>query len=95
MHKTDFENKLRSFNRRFTFNKKKPFRSLKETTKDYIFFLGRICFIINDESQFTFVYERTLDTFKFKKDKAQDCAFLVGDRRKYLTINLSQYILLS
>ena len=48
--KTDFDNKLTSFNKRITSNKTKHF------------FLGRIYFISNDESQNTFIYQPALDT---------------------------------
>ena len=41
-------------------------------TKDYNFFLGRIYFTSNDESQNTFAYRPTLDTLELKKDKGTD-----------------------
>ena len=54
----------------------KIFRNPKEAnsliTKDYNFFLGRIYFTSNDESQNTFAYRPTLDTLELKKDKGTD-----------------------
>ena len=56
--KTDFDNKLISFNRKITSNKTKYSEVLKKlnslTTKNYNFFLGRIYFTKNDGSQNTF-----------------------------------------
>ena len=76
VNKTDFDNKLISFNRKITSNKtkylevQKNLNSLK--TKGYNFFLGRIYFTSNDGSQNTFVYQPTLDTLELKKDKGTD-----------------------
>ena len=53
MSKTDFHNKLASFNRKITSNKTKYVEvqeKLNSVIKDYIFFLGRICFTSNDGS---------------------------------------------
>ena len=78
MNKIDFDNKLTSFNRRITSNKTKHIEVQKELnsliTKDYNFFLGRIYFTGNDGSRSTFVYQPTLDTLEFKKDKGTDDA---------------------
>ena len=71
MNKTDFDNKLTSFNRRIPSNKTKHLEVQKKLnsliTKDYNFFLGRIYFTSNDVSQSTFVYQPTLDTLELKK----------------------------
>ena len=51
--KTDFDNKLTSYNKRITSNITKYLEAQKKldslTTNDYIFFLGRMCFTSNDE----------------------------------------------
>ena len=74
--KTDFNNKLTSFNKRIISNKTKHLDVQKKLnsriTKDYYFFSGRIYFTSNDESQNTFVYQPTLDTLELKKDKGTD-----------------------
>ena len=61
VNKTDFDNKLTSFNKRLTSNKTKNLEVQKKLnsliTKDY-----KICFTSNDGSQNTFVYQSTLDT---------------------------------
>ena len=68
MRKTDFDNKLISFNRKITSNKNKylevPKRLNSLITKDNNFFLDRIYFTINDGSQTTFIYQPTLDTLE-------------------------------
>ena len=73
MNKTDFDNKLISFNRKITSNKTKYLEVQKKLisliTKNYKFFLGRIYFTSNDGSQNTFVYQPTLDRLELKKDK--------------------------
>ena len=70
--KTDFDNKLTSFNKRITSNETKHLGVEKKinslTSKYYTVFLGRIYFISNDGSQNTFVYQPTLDTLELKKD---------------------------
>ena len=68
MNKTDFHNKLTSFNRRIISNKIKPLEDQKKLKK----FLGRIYFTCNDGSQNTFVYQPTLDGLELKKDKDTD-----------------------
>ena len=64
-----FDNKLTSFNRQITSNKKKHLEEKKKLnnliTKDYNFLLGRIYFTSNYEFQNTFVYQPVLDTLKF------------------------------
>ena len=76
--KTDFDNKLISFNRKVTSNKRKYLEVLIKlnnlTTKYYNFLLGRINFTSNDGSQITFVNQPTLDTLELKKEKDTDCS---------------------
>ena len=76
VNKTDFDNKLTSFNRQITSNKIKHLELQKKLnsliTKDYNFFLDRICFASNDGSQNTFVYQPTVDILKLKKDNGTD-----------------------
>ena len=71
--KTDFENKLISFDRKITSNKTKYLEVKKklntQTTKDYICLLGRIYFATNDGSKNTFVYQLSLETLELKKGK--------------------------
>ena len=55
MNKTDFDNKLTSFNNRIISNKTKHLEVKKKLiTKDYEFLLGKIYFTSNDGSQNTF-----------------------------------------
>ena len=42
------------------------------STKDHNFFLGRLYFTSNDESQNLSFYQPTLDTLELKKDKVID-----------------------
>ena len=70
LNKTDFDNKLTSFNRRITSNKTKHLQV--QITKNYDVFMGRIYFTSNDESQNTFVYQPTFDALELKKDKVTD-----------------------
>ena len=76
--KTDFDNKLINFNRKFTSNKRKYLEVLIKlnnlTTKYYNFLLGRMYFTSNDGSQITFVNQSTLDTLELKKDEDTDCS---------------------
>ena len=76
--KTDFDNKLISFNRKVTSNKRKYLEDLIKlnnlTTKYYNFLLGRMYFTSNDGSQITFVNQPTLDTLELKKEKDTDCS---------------------
>ena len=59
MNKTNFVNKLTSFNRHINSNKTNHLEVQKKLngliTKDYNFFFGRICFINNDDSQNIFL----------------------------------------
>ena len=76
VNKTDFDNKLTSFNKRITSNKTKHLEVQEKLssliTKDYNFFLDRIYFTSNDGYQNTFVYQPTLDTLELKKDKSTE-----------------------
>ena len=84
VNKTDFDNKLTSFNRWITSNNTKHLEVQKKLnsliTKDYNFFLGRI---YNDRSQNTFVYQPTLDALEFKKDKSTDYVLSWKSRRVF------------
>ena len=75
-NKTDFYNKLTSFNRRITSNKTKHLEVQKKLnsliTNCNKFFFGRIYFTCNDRSQNTFVYQPTLDALELKKEKCTD-----------------------
>ena len=57
VNKTDFDNKLTSFNKQFASNETKHLEVLKKLnsliTKDYNLFFGRIYFTSNDGSQNT------------------------------------------
>ena len=74
--KSGLDNKLTIFNRRITSNKAKHLEDQRKLnslkTKYYNFFLGRIYFTSNHESQNMFVYQPTLDTLELKKDKVTD-----------------------
>ena len=76
VNKTDFDNKLKSFNKRIPSDKAKHLEVQEKlnslTTKDYNFSLDRIYFTSNDGSQNTFIYQPTVD-FRVKKDKRSDC----------------------
>ena len=52
-------------------------------------------FISNDISQDLFVYQPTLATLEFKKKSKVLIMLLVGNQEKYITLNLSYYIVLS
>ena len=68
VEKTDFDNKITSFNKQITSNKTKLLEVQKKLislkTKDYNFFLGRTYFTSNDGFQNMFVYQPTLDTLE-------------------------------
>ena len=76
VNKTEFDNKLTSFNTLIISNRTKHLEVEKKLnsliTKDYNYFSGTIYFTINDESQNTFFYQPTLDTLKLKKGKSAD-----------------------
>ena len=71
VNKTDFENKLISFNKKITSDKTKYLKVLKKLTrlikKGHNFFLSKMYFTSNDVSQSPFVYQSTLGTSEFKK----------------------------
>ena len=96
--KTDFDNKLTSFNRRITLNETKHLEIQKKLnsiiTKDYNFFLGRIYFTSNDGSQNTFVHQPTFDTLELKKDKGTDYVLSWKSKTVYDS-NISHHILVS
>ena len=64
VNKTDFDNKLTSFDKQINSNKTKHLEVQKKLnsliTKDYIFFLDRIYFTSNDGSQNTFFINQHL-----------------------------------
>ena len=95
---TDFDNKLKSFYKRITSNKKKHLEVQTELnsliTKYYNFFLGRIYFKSNDESQNTFVCQPILDILELKKTNVL-IMFLAGNQREYTILNLSHYLQVS
>ena len=76
VNKTDFDNKLASFNTRMTSKITRHLEVQKKLnsliTKYYNYFLGRIYFTSIDKSQNTFIYQPTLDTLEFKTDKGTD-----------------------
>ena len=76
MSKTDFDNKLISFNRKITSNNTKYLNIQKLlnsiTTKVYNFYLSTIYFTSNDGSQKMFVYHPTLNTSESKKYEGTD-----------------------
>ena len=78
VNKTDFDNKLISFNRKITSNKTKYLEVLKKlnslTTKYYNYFSGRMYFTCKDGSKNTFFCQPTLDTLELKKDKGTEYA---------------------
>ena len=83
MTKTDFDNKLTSFNTRITSNKAKHLEVQKKLdsliTKDYSFFSGWIYFTSNYGSQNMFVYQPTFNML----------VLVVAWFRAQLTINLT------
>ena len=87
--KTDFDNKLTSFNKQITSNKTKHLKVQKKLnsliTKDYNFLLGRIYFATNDRSENTFIYEPTTDTSELKKYKGTDYVLSWKSNRIYIS----------
>ena len=70
-NKTDFDNKLISFNRNITSNKTKYLEVTKINglaTKEWDSFFGRMYFTSIDGSQNTFLYWPTLDELELKKN---------------------------
>ena len=80
VNKTDFDNKLASFNKQNPSNKTKHLEVQQKLssliTKYNNFFLGRIYFTSNDVTQNTFVYQPTLDALELKKNKGTDCVLI-------------------
>ena len=74
--KTDFDNKLATFNRQIASSKTKHLEVQKKLDSlrknDYHFFLSRMFFTSNDGSQNTFVYQPTLETLELRKCKGTD-----------------------
>ena len=93
VNKTDFDNKLTSFNKRITSNRTKHLEVQKKLICNI--FLDRISFTSNDGFQNTFVHQPTLDTFELKKDTKALIMFVVGYQGEYKILNLSHYKLLS
>ena len=95
VNKTDFDKKLRSFNKRLTSNKIKHLEVQKKlnspVTKDNNFFLGRIRFTSNGVSQNTFVSQPTLYILELKKITKLVIMFLVGNQREYVTLTIKQF----
>ena len=71
VNKTDLDNKLTRFNIQITSYKTKYLevqgKLNSQTTRDYIFLLGKVHFTSNDGSQSTFIYQPTLDVLELKK----------------------------
>ena len=82
----EFDNKLTSFNKQITSNKTKHLETEKRPenliTKDYNFFLGRICFTSNDGSQNMFVYQPSFNLLKLKIDKGT--VYIIGSKSERL-----------
>ena len=99
MKKTDFDNKLTSFNKRITSNKTKYLDVQKKLnsliTKDYSYFIDRMYFTSNDGSQTTFVYQLRLDTSQLKKRQRHWFMFLFGNHKEYIILTVNHYILRS
>ena len=76
VNKTDFDNKLTSFNTQITSKITRHLEVQKKLnsliTKHNNYFLGRIYFTSIDKSQNTFVYQPTLETLEFKTGKGTD-----------------------
>ena len=73
LNKTNFDNKLTSFNKQIISNKIKHLEIQKKLntliSKNYNFFLGRTYFAGNDRSQNTLVCQPTPDTLEIKKQR--------------------------
>ena len=74
MSKTDFDNKLTSFNRRrISSNKTKHLEVQKQLNgliiKDFSFFLGRIYFTSNNISRNIFFYQPIFSVLELKKTR--------------------------
>ena len=88
--KTEFVNKLTSFNKWITSNKTKHLEVGKKLdsliTKDYSFLLGRIQFTSNDGLQNMFVYQPTSSTIKFRDtNTVSSSEYMLGIKGVYVT----------
>ena len=90
MTKTEFDNKLTSFNKPIASNKTKRLKVEKKLesliTKDYNFFLGRVYFTSNDGSQNMFVCQPTFNVLELKIDKGNE--YIIGNQKVYVIVNL-------
>ena len=95
MTKTEFDNKLTSFNKRITSNKAKILEVEMKLdsliTNVYNFFLGRIYLTSNDGSQNMFVYKPTFNVLELKMDKGTKY-LLVGNQKFYIILNFWHYM---
>ena len=84
MSKTDFDNKLTSFNKRITSSKTKLLEVQENLNsliaKYYNFFLGGIYFTSDDGSQNMFVYQPTFNMLELKIDK--DTEYVISWKSK-------------
>ena len=84
--KTEFDNKLTSFNKRSTSNKTRHLEVEKKLTslitKDYNFFFGRVHFTSNDGFWNMFAYQPTLNVSESKIDKCTE--YIIGWKSKGL-----------
>ena len=96
VNKTDFDNKLTSFNKQNPSNKTKHLEVQQKLssliTKYNIFFLGRIYFTSNDVTQNTFVYQPTLDALELKKKTKVLTMFLLVQVHRVLTMTLLEML---
>ena len=97
MSKTDFGNKITSFNRQLTSNKTRPLEVQKKLnsliTKDYSFW-GRIYFTSNHGSRNRYVYQPKIYALELKIGKGTDYV-LNWKSKRYIILKLYHYILLS
>ena len=91
VNKTDFDNKLTSFNRRIISNKIENLEVQKQLnsliTKNYNFFLGRIYLTSDDGTQNMFVYQPTFGVLDIKKARIVNI-LLVRNQKMYMILNL-------
>ena len=91
VNKTDFDNKLTSFNRRIISNKIENLEVQKQLnsliTKNYNFFLGRIYLTSDDGPQNMFVYQPTFGVLDIKKARIVNI-LLVRNQKMYMILNL-------
>ena len=91
MNKTDFDNKITSFNRRIISNKIENLEVQKQLnsliTKNYNFFLGRIYLASDDGPQNMLVYQPTFGVLNIKKAMVVNI-LLVRNQKMYMILNL-------